>query len=314
MESAGIDIGFGFTKGTNGRETVLFKSILGEATDIQFSTPIVRNQASPCMHVLLDGQAYYVGDFAEQQSNTREYTLDQEKLLSDFCKVFALTAMGYLFKTFVPVNIVTGLPVGYYREYHQRLNKLLKGQHEISYQKSDNTNETRRLNINNIRIIPQPLGSLLNLIMNENGKITDRELAKQKIGVIDIGFRTADFCIFHGLHYVERGSSTTDTGVAKSFAVIAKELREECKVNVELYRMYDAVARGIIKIRGKEFNISVSRTTSNLFHCWGQNWPRICRSVWLLAAEICELRRYSRYGNNCVQGTTARETGREGFL
>jgi len=282
MEVAGIDIGFGFTKATDGKEFALFKSILGEVTDIQFSLPIVKSEAGPCLHVSLDGRTYFVGDFAEQHSSTRQFTLDQEKLLSDFCKVLALTAMGYLFSADTPVNIITGLPVGYYREYHQRFAKMLKGYHEISFQKNDGTSETIRLNINNLRIIPQPLGSIFNLLMDENGKITNRELAKQKIGVIDIGFRTTDFCIFHGLQYVERGSSTTDTGISKSFGVIAKKLREESNVNIELYRLYNAIETGFIKIRGKEFNISKIRDAvfahaasiiaSDLDRLWADDW------------------------------------------
>ena len=282
MEVAGVDIGFGFTKATDGKEFVLFKSILGEVTDIQFSLPIVKSEAGPCLHVLLDGRSYFVGDFAEQHSTTRQFTLDQEKLLSEFCKVLALTAMGYLYKDTTPVNIITGLPVGYYREFNQRLSKMLKGQHEISFQKHDGSIDVTCVNINNLRIIPQPLGSIFNLLMDENGKITNRELAKQKIGVIDIGFRTTDFCIFHGLQYVERGSSTTDTGISKTFNVIAKKLREESKVNVELYRLYKAIETGFIKIRGKEFNISKIRDAvfahaasiiaSDLDRLWADDW------------------------------------------
>ena len=282
MEVAGIDIGFGFTKATNGKEFVLFKSILGEATDIQFSLPIVKSEAGPRMHVSLDGQSYFVGDFAEQHSNSRQFTLDQETLLTDFCKVLSLTAMGYLFDTYSPVNIVTGLPVGFYREYHQRFAKMLKGSHEITYQKNDGASETRRININNLRIIPQPLGSIFNVLMNESGKITNRELAKQKIGVIDIGFRTTDFCIFHGLQYVERGSNTTDTGIAKSFSVIAKKLRDESRVNIELYRLYTAMGTGVIKIRGKEYNIAKLRDAvfshaagiiaSDASRLWADDW------------------------------------------
>jgi plasmid segregation protein ParM len=282
MEVAGIDIGFGFTKATDGKEFVLFKSLLGEATDIQFSMPIVKSEAGPCLNVVLDGRSYFVGDFAEQHSTSRQFTLDQDKLLSDFCKVLALTAMGYLYNDAAPVNIITGLPVGYYRDYHQRFAKMLKGNHEISYQKHDGTSESICVNINNLRIIPQPLGSIFNLFMDENGKITNRELAKQKIGVIDIGFRTTDFCIFDGLQYIERGSSTTDTGISKTFSVIAKKLREESKVNVELYRLYNAIETGFIKIRGKEFNISKIRDAvfahaasiiaSDLDRLWADDW------------------------------------------
>jgi plasmid segregation protein ParM len=34
MEVLGIDIGFGFTKATNGKETMIFKSIFGDAAEI----------------------------------------------------------------------------------------------------------------------------------------------------------------------------------------------------------------------------------------------------------------------------------------
>ena len=36
MEVLRIDIGFGFTKATDGKETVIFKSIFGDASEIQF--------------------------------------------------------------------------------------------------------------------------------------------------------------------------------------------------------------------------------------------------------------------------------------
>lgn len=282
MDVVGVDIGFGFTKATDGREFVLFKSVLGEATDIRFRLPIVKSEAGPCMHVEMDGRAYFVGDFAEQHSDTREFTLDQERLLTEFSKVLTMTAISNLFDSYADVNVVTGLPVGFYKEYNQRLMKMLKGIHEITFQNSDGTSESKRVNINNLRIIPQPLGSILNLLMNEYGKITNRELAKQKIGIIDIGFRTTDCCIFQGLQYVQRGSSTSETGISESLSVITKKLREESNVDIELYRLYKAIETGLIKIRGKEYNISKLRDkvfehsasiiATDIARLWADDW------------------------------------------
>ncbi|MBN2354893.1 ParM/StbA family protein [candidate division KSB1 bacterium] len=259
MDVVGVDVGFGFTKATDGKEFILFKSVLGEATDIQFSLPIVKNESGPCMHVEMDGRAYFVGDFAEQHSDAREFTLDQEKLLTEFSKVLTMTAISNLSDSYANVNVVTGLPVGFYREYNQRLMKMLKGIHEIIFYNGDGPGESRRVNINNLKILPQPLGSFLNLLMSDSGKFTNRELAKQKIGIIDIGFRTTDCCIFQGMEYIQRGSSTSDTGISESFSAIAKKLREESNVDIELYRLYKAIETGLIKIRGKEYNISKLR-------------------------------------------------------
>ena len=57
------------------------------------------------------------------------------------------------------------------------------------------------------------------------------------------------------MRYSERGSRTTDTGISRAFSVIAGKLREKSNVNVELYRLYEAVERGGIKIRGKEYDL-----------------------------------------------------------
>jgi plasmid segregation protein ParM len=283
MRINAIDIGFGFTKATDGEESIIFKSIMGEAIDFDIPVNLITNDISSRLHVTLDGQSYFVGDFAEQQSNVRQFTLDQEKFISDFVRLFALTALGRLNTEYVPINVVSGLPVGFYRDYHRGLMKTLAGSHEITFQMVDASSEVRRINIGKVRIIPQPLGSLLNLLMNDRGIIVNRDLAKQKVGIVDIGFRTTDFCIFDHLRYVGRGSSTTDAGISKCFSIIAKKLREECGgINIELYRMYKAIQMGFIKIRGREFNISkfrdlafadAARTiASDMDRLWADDW------------------------------------------
>ena len=256
MDVVGLDIGFGFTKATNGRECIVFKSLLGEASEIQFRMNIGRGEPIRSMHVTLDGQSYFVGEYAEQQSSVRQFTLDQEHLTEDMSRVLALAALGHLVDSYAPINLVTGLPVGYYREYHPRIKKVLAGPHEITFEQSDGAGQSRKLNIGQVRVIPQPLGSVFNLLMNDTGRLGNRDLAREKIGVVDIGFRTTDFCIFDRLQYVERGSATTDTGISRCFGLIAKKLREESGVNLELYRLYKAVETGFIKVRGKEYNLA----------------------------------------------------------
>ena len=94
MEVLGIDIGFGFTKATNGKDTLIFKSLFGDASDLQFWMDIGSQSASDFYHVTVDGKSYFIGDLAEQQSNVLNFTLDQEKLISEFVKILALTAAG----------------------------------------------------------------------------------------------------------------------------------------------------------------------------------------------------------------------------
>lgn len=286
MEVLGIDIGFGFTKATNGKDTLIFKSLFGDANDLQFWMDFGSQSASDFYHVTVDGKSYFIGDLAEQQSNVLNFTLDQEKLISEFVKILALTAAGVFLKKGspinVPINIVSGLPIGYFKHNHERFNEILTGHHQVTYHQPDGKNTVKEIYINKVRMLPQPLGSILNLLMDDNGRIANAELAKQKIGVVDIGFRTTDFTIMDRLRYIDRGSRTMDTGISKAFGIISNKLREKCGVGVQLYRLYQAVESGLIKMKGHGLNFSkikdqvytqlATNIANDIDRLWAEDW------------------------------------------
>ena len=235
MEIIAIDIGFGFTKATNGNRSLIFKSILGEATDIQFKGGIL-GEASPDENIQIevDGRSYFVGDMAERQSNVRFFTLDQAQFFSSFAKQLALSATARMVGAYMPVGLVTGLPIGYYREYKDQLVKVLQGDHKVTLTNGSGKREEKVIKISEVKVIPQPFGSLFNLMMNDVGELGEKRYTREKVGIIDVGFKTSDFTVSDRTRYSERGSRTTDTGIARAFGVIAGKLREKCNVNVEL--------------------------------------------------------------------------------
>ncbi len=286
MEVLGIDIGFGFTKATNGNETIIFKSIFGDASEIQFWADFGDSSPTDHIHVSIDGKSYFVGDLAEQQSSVLNFTLDQERLISDYVRILALTVAGLFFRNNtpinVPINVVSGLPIGYFKQNHERFNEILTGHHSVTYHSNNGEKTTREIYINKVRMLPQPLGSILNNLMDANGKIVDEDLAAQKVGVVDIGFRTTDFTVLDHLRYIDRGSRTIDTGISKGFSVISNKLREKCGVGVELYRLYKAAEEGTIKMRGHGFSFEKIRDqvysqlaatiANDLDRLWADDW------------------------------------------
>ncbi len=259
MEVLGLDIGFGFTKAANGREHLMFKSLLGDAEEIQFMSDFALTSPTDSLHVAVDGNEYFVGDYAEKQSTVRHYTLEQEKLVTDFLKVLSLTAIGLLTEKYVPLQVVSGLPVMYFREYKDKFSKTLLGHHEIPYLRPDGQQVLRRLNIGKIRMIPQPFGSLLNILLDDRGRMINRDLSRQKVGVVDIGFNTTDYLLFDKLHYINRGSKTLNLGISDCFRQIAEKIRQKSGLGIELYRLYDPVEKGAIKLKGQEYNLEKTR-------------------------------------------------------
>lgn len=291
MDILGIDIGFGFTKASTGKRDLIFKSLLGEATDIQFrekliitgegdfgksvslysalseldktsenismvEDPVEFNSAqTKHLQVEIDGKSFFVGELAERHSNVRFFTLDQAQFVGRFAKVFALTAAAQLVKGVAPINVVTGLPIGSYRAYKDELARQLLGEHQVILTDASGKAEEKLIIINKVRVVPQPFGSLFNMMLNNSGEVSDQRMVRGKIGIIDVGFRTSDYTISDQMHYSERGSRTTDSGIARAFDFISNKLRDKSGINVELYRLYEAVDKGAIKIRGKKYDL-----------------------------------------------------------
>lgn len=283
MEILGIDIGFGFTKATDGSRSLVFKSVYGEASELQYRESILDEAAADeHLHLEIDGRGLFVGELAERQSNVRFFTLDQAQFVSQFAKTLALTAAARMVGGYIPVNLVTGLPIGYYRQHKDELARLLQGEHTVKVIDAGGKAQEKVLNINKVRVIPQPFGSLFNQMLNDLGEVSDKRLVKEKVGIVDVGFRTSDYTVADSMRYSERGSRTTDSGIARAFNVIAGKLREKSGVNVELYRLHEAVARGSIKIRGKEYDLQglteqvfgqlAGAVASEIDRLWADDW------------------------------------------
>lgn len=282
MEYLGVDVGFGYTKAFDGERSVIFKSITGDATDIQFQSGFSEGGELENLHVEINGKQSYVGDMAEKQSSVREFTLEQNTLLENSAKVLALTAISmFCNKSNREFSLVTGLPIRYFKQYRSRFQEMLEGGHTIKFFGPGGPEE-RNIEIRKVRVLPQPFGSVFNLMMNNHGRIVDKDVARQKFGVIDIGFRTTDYTITDRLRYIERGSRTTDTGISKAFSLISRKIQEQSGVNVELYRLFDPVKNGSIRIRGKEFGLAELRDEvmrqlataiiSDMERLWVEDW------------------------------------------
>lgn len=133
-----------------------------------------------------------------------------------------------------------------------------------------------------VAVVPQPFGTLFDQIFSETGEIANRRAAEEKIGIIDVGFRTADYTIADRTRYSERGSDTTRSGISRAFSIIADHLKEQTGVDVELYRLYRAVDQGSIKIHGQTIQLGsltrqvftqlASTVATEVNRLWADDW------------------------------------------
>jgi plasmid segregation protein ParM len=282
MRILAADIGFGYTKATDGRQFQVFKSIVGEANPIQFAEALLPTQAAQPRHFGIGGEDVFVGELAETQSRGRGFTLDHAQFIAKYAKVLGLAALAPYVEHGDPVRLVTGLPISFFRKYKDPLTTLLQQRHTVTVVQANGTREDKTIYIEKVRVVPQPFGSLFNLMLDGAGKALNQRFVTEKIGVIDIGFRTTDFTISDKTRYSERGSLSTDSGMSVAYNAIANLLHEKSGTQVELYRLYEAVTRGVIKIKGQKYDLTVlaqqaysqlaTRIATEANRLWADDW------------------------------------------
>ncbi|MBL1351949.1 MAG: ParM/StbA family protein [Zetaproteobacteria bacterium] len=281
----GIDIGFGFTKATDGKKFQVFKSIYGEAIDFQFKESLLKNnqEQDEHIHIDVDGISYFVGELAERQSANRQFTLEQTQFISSATKTLALAAISrFVSKESESFKVVVGLPIGHYRQYKDEVRKILRQSHQISITNQQGINQDTLIGISDVKVIPQPIGTVMDRLLDDVGKPSDMRFASEKIGIIDVGFSTCDYTISDKARYSERGSLTTQNGISKAFEVISSKLKDSCGINIELYRLFEAIETGSIKIRGKGYDLRkitqiafqqlAANIASDANRIWSDDW------------------------------------------
>ena len=171
MKVLGADIGFGYTKATDGRQFQIFKSVVGEAAEVQFGESLLPANTPFPRHFIIGGQACFVGELAETQSRGRGFTLDQSQFLAQYAKTLALTSLAPFVDSGDPVRLVTGLPISFFRKHREALTALLQNRHAVTVVKpGSGEREEKTLYIERVRVVPQPFGSMFNLMLNDIGK------------------------------------------------------------------------------------------------------------------------------------------------
>jgi plasmid segregation protein ParM len=253
----GIDIGFGFTKATDGKDFLVFKSVYGEAVDLQFRENLLDNvKNDEHIQIEIDDTQYFVGELAERQSSSRSFTLDQNQFVSSSSKILAFAALSKLVhEPEQSIKLVVGLPIGHYRQYKEDLGKMLKNTHVFTAIDTQGKQTEFKIKVTDVRVLPQPIGTVMDRLLGTQGMPKSQRFATDKIGIIDVGFRTTDYTISDKGRYSERGSLTTRNGISKAFSKIGSKLKEACNIDIEIYRLFEAVDSGSIKIRGKAYDL-----------------------------------------------------------
>ena len=258
LKPVGIDVGYGYVKVFDGQDWINFPSVVGLAHESPGFTGLSNGSRTRTMSITVDGQCYNVGELAMRQSAFAFRSLSQSRLEANEFKVLFLTALGLVAdRSSTSAHVVTGLPPGLlYQE--KAVAQLLRGEHRVVLRLGKEILE-RSLNVENLRILPQPMGTYLGEALDARGQVKDEALVAGRTALVDIGHGTTDLAIAEGGEYVPHLSRTLSVGVATAQAELSDRLRRELGLVRESYQLDEAMVTGRIKVAGQVRDISAMR-------------------------------------------------------
>lgn len=125
---------------------------------------------------------------------------------------------------------VIGLPTEDWsnKEQDKAVIDNLKGQHQVEID-----GKTYTVRVKRVYVLPQPVGTLYNELLDEQGFLQKPELAEEKVGVIDIGGGTILIDTILDFKLSQRNRKQYNTGVTDLYEAIQSKIQG----NVSLYQV-----------------------------------------------------------------------------
>lgn len=237
MLAFGFDIGNGFVKARNSKRLVVAPSTIAKKESVGKSSIASMSEEydnaegyQTYVSNLDEGTEYAWGegiktavdaeDLIATYTHNNRYSQKRFKLLCSF--LLAELSSDFKEKDLNDVTVVTGLPsaeVG--SKEAEEFKKFLQQKHLIS-----RNGKQLVINVTEVRILEQPLGTLLNKYMNASGQI-HKVLLTSTITVIDFGAGTTIMDTFKNLKRIEDKSDTFYEGQNDIHKRIAKQVEKQ---------------------------------------------------------------------------------------
>lgn len=252
-----IDIGNGDIKATSTRvnNTVIYPAVVGKlnlnnADSIIFDSDEAKKLQNMSLQSLDRGEVYAIGDMALKNSAIRNHNTTDDKYLSDESEILIETALSLNGgnSAVTEANVILALPL-HKLEIVSEIERRFKGKtfnSKIGF--FGHYDYVKKTIISDIKVIGQPYGTLFNLILDSNGNIVNKDLAKSGLAIFDIGYKTNDGIVFRNLEPISRLKIASKNGMYVAYEEIRREISKKFNgLDLRLFDIPQIIKSGTIR-------------------------------------------------------------------
>lgn len=182
---------------------------------------------------IVDDRKYVVGDYSMKLDPNIRWIGGENKHADSRFPVLLKTTLGLMSSGSREVidTLMMNLPIKYDTpERRKLLKQLSEGTHEVSIS-TDGVNFTHKvITVESVDIKKQPFGSVCDVILDNDGEITQPELAKGFNVVVDIGARTLNILTLEALEEQPELTMQSNDGMFTAYTQVGNYLEEELDV------------------------------------------------------------------------------------
>jgi plasmid segregation protein ParM len=173
---------------------------------------------------------------------------------------------------------VSGLPIAFYED-KEKLKSIMEGEHNFKCKTMFS------IMVNNARIIPQPFGTILDNVLDEDGDIIDEKIARGTVGVIDVGGKTTNILSATALAEKSRMTTSINVGGWDVVRAVKKRLSVTMpELDLRDHEIAQGVINGYVRAYGKNVDITeIINTTALPF---AQNIVSEATQLWGTGASL----------------------------
>ncbi len=273
-----VDVGYGAVKGISSFREVEYLSAIGNFTQVRFNTGLDKEDLIGNLCVEYDQKRYFIGDIAYQQSIPR-VTMTSERFTSQEGLSLLLSALVLLSnQQYEDIKLITGLPVSEYAGLKDKYKNALTGRHNIKLLEPDGkVKEFYSFDITEVKILPQPVGTLFDRVLNNQGIIENEQHAIGRLAVLDIGKHTVDLVLTDALQFVDRlSTSFNDIGIFDAYRDLSLRLKEHGydipADSLEPYIRNGKNLKGLPELKEVVFANQAEKILSRVYNTWPDLW------------------------------------------
>lgn len=248
----GFDDGYGDVKGYNGKQQVYYPSNVTTYKE-KHDTVLGNKVTDPLSHIVVeyDGKKFLVGQGAVDQDMQSSWIGGNNKHKHPMFPALAKAGLAMLSEDYDTVKvdpIVLGLPVEH-SENKNRINelqKIIKKRHEIKLTLADGTEFEKVVDVKEVVVVSQPFGTFCDLILSDEGEISNPELATKFISIVDIGAGTVNFLTLNDLEPISDLTKHNNNGLYTAYNEIGKRIDEQFDKKYPLGVLPKIIKQGFI--------------------------------------------------------------------